>query len=635
MWVSGRVFKAKGEVLEPDYNGEFHRPSDMKAITQRFYAGKRSRDVGDSPIPIYHEHDTTQQVGTLQHLYIDADNTHRAIFRLNPASPLGKEYAEKIRGGELPGLSWGSRCEVHANPQDPQRPRYGNKYVTELSLVKVPAHHADQTFVTAWGDSLDDLLKKEFVGPYGNKEEVKPVAFLPSVLKQEVKRLFGLEKVPAFRPGEPDEEETQNAGDAVFDSQGATGAADPMEVEQPSPPLLPPAPAMADQTPPQPPAGTPPPQEDKMALSTPESNKRPAPGPSTEEPAAKKPRVDAPADPPKTQYPVTPADVHTQGLALSDTARELIQMAGLMNSSAEEKQSFIKSLFEKQVSKYQKQQAATNEALAIALRENGVAEEDIGRFVKEASMQPADSTAGQLIRTLTSVAAAGHARNQLLSAGRERQEQQKPLSQRSVQDVSLPSIADLPPPPTSAPLPSVHPPAPAPSSSSGRSLDFSSLIMDGLRRPAPPSSRSGVAPPAPRLGEPGRDHPAESEEERDVRDFMENLSITGGLKINRRIGPNAKMPITMLRTEDQKNQLDVIGIPSHIAAKIQPNEFTHRFLYSQIYPDLDALKKKESYRYGDESTMSEFTQRGLANGYPGWRPRIITGGAIAVGDELI
>lgn len=120
-----------------------------------------------------------------------------------------------------------------------------------------------------------------------------------------------------------------------------------------------------------------------------------------------------------------------------------------------------------------------------------------------------------------------------------------------------------------------------------------------------------------------------------MREYMEDLKLTGGLRINRRIAPNPKLPITMLRTDDLKPQIDTIGIPDHIAARIQPNEFTHRFLHSLIYPDMEALKKKESYKYGDEATMNEFIQSGLTNGYPGWRPRIITGGAIAVGDELM
>lgn len=646
MWVSGRVFKAKGEVLEPDYNGEFHRPSDMKTITQRFYAGKRSRDVGDSPIPIYSEHDSSQHVGTLQHLYVDRDNVHRAIFRLNPASPLGKEYADRIRSGERPGLSWGSHCDVHANPEDPQRPFYKNKYVSELSLVKMPAHHADDTFVTDWADSLDELLKKEFVGAYGSKEEgaSQPVLFLPSALKQEVKRLFELDKVPAFRPGEPEEEE-QEAGDTVFDSQSATGGSDAMDVEKPEAPSSIIPPRMADQQQIPPPPSSAPAAEDKMVLAPSSSlpdgaAKRPAQAPPVDEPAAKKARTDAPAP---TQYPVTPTDVHTQGLALSDAARELIQMAGLMNAPAEEQQAFIKGMFDKQLSKYQKQQAATQEALTLALRESGIPEEDIGRFVKEASQQPADSTAGQLIRTLTSVAAAGQARNQLLSAARSRQQQETPSpSQRSVVDVHQPSIYDANRSVSLPPLPSPLSAPPLPSSSSygggsNKSLDFSSLIMGSLRRPtAAATTTPAVAPQSSRLGEPGRESvPVETEDERQMREYMEDLKLTGGLRINRRIAPNAKLAITMLRTPDQKNQLDAIGIPDHIAAKIQPNEFTHRFLASQIYPDLEALKKKESYRYGDEATMSDFIQRGLMDGYPGWRPRIITGGAIAVGDELL
>lgn len=174
MYWAGPVFVAKGEALEPDYDGTLFTPKDMKHVVQNFYqsrhrfdAARRVKPHEDVKMPrifetgwVHPKNDTSRNiVGETRHMFVDENNRLIVIGRTNAATIKGREISERLKGGKTIGLSGGFAFKALESGNDS---RITSKFVTEVSFVDQPAHHASGTYVEHVANTEAEILAKVF-----------------------------------------------------------------------------------------------------------------------------------------------------------------------------------------------------------------------------------------------------------------------------------------------------------------------------------------------------------------------------------------------------------------------------------------------------------------------------------------
>lgn len=162
--IHGKIYKRFVPPNGEKYDGLNLPEEDCKKLVERFYEEKKKKPDQKRFVNVHHGSDFLDYVGDITDIYYDSEQEKLGAFlRINKKSKSYDKVLGLLGKENPPGLSFELGFDYEnvgdGFVQTPET-KVSGKYLLGVSLVDVPDHHKDDTFVSSWviSDEPSDLF---------------------------------------------------------------------------------------------------------------------------------------------------------------------------------------------------------------------------------------------------------------------------------------------------------------------------------------------------------------------------------------------------------------------------------------------------------------------------------------------